>query len=62
MENHTPSPLPRIHWLVALIPFVALVALQTMVISIFGSDALDGASQTVLLFSAAIAVAIAMVA
>ncbi len=62
MENHTPTPLPRIHWLVALIPFVALVALQTMVISIFGSDALDGASQTVLLFSAAIAVAIAMIA
>ncbi len=62
MEHHIPTPLPRIHWLIALIPFVALIALQIVVISIFGADALDGASQTVLLFSAAIAVAIAMIA
>ena len=61
MEHHTPTPLPHIHWLIALIPFVALVALQIVVISIFGSDALDGASQTVLLFASAVGVMIAMV-
>ncbi len=61
MEHHTPTPLPHIHWLIALIPFVALVALQIVVISIFGSDALDGASQTVLLFASAVGVLIAMV-
>ena len=61
MENHAPTPLPRIHWLIALIPFVALVALQIVVICIFGSDALDGASQTVLLFASAVGVLIAMV-
>ena len=49
---------PRIHWLIALIPFAVLVALQIVVIREFGSDALDGASQTVLLISAGIAVAI----
>ena len=50
----------KIHWTVALVPFVVLVVLQILVIREFGSDALDGASQTVLLFSAGIAVAIAM--
>lgn len=50
----------KIHWTVALIPFVVLVALQVLVIRQFGSDAIDGASQTVLLFSAGVAVAIAM--
>lgn len=47
-------------WIVAIIPFVVLLALQSLVILHFGSDAIDGASQTVLLFSAAVAVAIAM--
>ncbi|MBP5516377.1 MAG: sodium:proton antiporter [Bacteroidales bacterium] len=51
---------PRIHWTVALVPFVVLVVLQILVIRQFGSDAIDGASQTVLLFSAGVAVAIAM--
>ena len=55
------SSIPRIHWLIALVPFVVLVALQILVIRQFGSDAIDGASQTVLLFSAGVAVAIAMV-
>lgn len=52
---------PRIHWTIALIPFVVLVGLQVLVIRQFGSDAIDGASQTALIFAAAVAVAIAMV-
>ena len=55
------SDLPRIHWTIALVPFAVLVALQVLVIKHFGSDAIDGASQTALLFAAAVAVAIAMV-
>ena len=51
----------HIHWTVALLPFVVLIVLQVLVIRQFGSDAIDGASQTVLLFSAAVATAIAMV-
>ncbi len=60
MESPETGQTPRIQWLVAMVPFVVLVALQVLVIRVFGSDALDGASQTVLLFSAGIAVAIAM--
>lgn len=52
---------PRIPWIIALVPFVVLVLLQVLVIKHFGSDAIDGASQTALLFSAAVAIAIAMV-
>lgn len=52
---------PRIHWAIALIPFVVLVGLQVLVIRQFGSNAIDGASQTALIFAAAVAVAIAMV-
>ncbi len=55
------SESPHIHWTVALVPFAVLVALQVLVIRQFGSDAIDGASQTVLLFAAAVAVVIAMV-
>ena len=57
----SPAPLPRIHWLIALIPLATLIALQVVVIREFGSDALDGASQTALLFAAAVAVAMGMV-
>ena len=60
MESSGTARAPRIHWLMALLPFVVLVALQVLVIREFGSDALDGASQTVLLFFAAVAIAIAM--
>lgn len=52
---------PHIHWTLALIPMVVLVALQVLVIREFGSDALDGASQTVLLVAAAVAVMMGMV-
>ena len=52
---------PRIHWTLALIPLAVLVALQVLVIREFGSDALDGASQTALLVAAAVAVLIGMV-
>lgn len=61
METPSPTPSPRIHWTVALIPLVVLVALQVVVIREFGSDALDGASQTALLLSAGVAVAIGMI-
>lgn len=57
----SPAPLPRVHWMVALIPLAMLVALQVVVIREFGSDALDGASQTALLFAAAVAVAMGMI-
>ena len=61
METPSPTPSPRIHWTVALIPLVVLVALQVVVIREFGSDALDGASQTALLLSAGVAVTIGMI-
>ena len=51
----------HIHWTIALVPFVVLVALQVFVIKLFGSDAIDGASQTALLFATGVAVGIAMI-
>ncbi len=57
----SPAPMPRIHWLIALIPLATLIALQVVVIREFGSDALDGASQTALLFAAAVAAAMGLV-
>ncbi len=57
----SPAPMPRIHWLIALIPLATLIALQVVAIREFGSDALDGASQTALLFAAAVAVAMGMI-
>ena len=57
----SPAPMPRIHWLIALIPLATLIALQVVVIREFGSDALDGASQTALLFAAAVAAAMGMI-
>ena len=61
MVKPSPTPSPRIHWTVALIPLAVLIALQVVVIREFGSDALDGASQTALLFAAAVAVAMGMI-
>ena len=51
----------KLHWTIALIPLAVLIALQVLVIQRFGSDALDGASQTALLIAAAVAVMIGMV-
>ncbi|MBP5547261.1 MAG: sodium:proton antiporter [Bacteroidales bacterium] len=61
MRESSPTALPKIHWTIALIPFLVLVALQVLVIRQFGSDAIDGASQTVLLFVAGVAAAISMI-
>ncbi len=61
MDSPHDIPSPRIHWTVALIPLVVLIALQVVVIREFGSDALDGASQTALLFAAAVAVSMGMI-
>ena len=41
---------------VALIPFVALIALIATCVSVFGTDALDGATQVSLLIASAICV------
>ena len=60
MEKPKSAPKSHIHWTIALIPLLVLIALQVVVIRVFGSDALDGASQTALLLSAGMAVAIAM--
>ena len=61
MNKNTNLSKHHIHWAVALIPLAVLIALQVLVIREFGSDALDGASQTALLLSAGVAVAIAMI-
>lgn len=52
--------LHRIPWLIALVPLAVLITLQVLVIREFGSDALDGASQTALLIAAAVAVTMGM--
>ena len=48
-------------WWVSLIPFVFLVAALSVVIYVFGSDALSGASQVALLFAAGVTVVLSMV-
>ncbi len=48
-------------WAVSIIPFIVLIAVLTVVIRIFGADALNGGSQVALLFSAGVAVAISMI-
>ena len=61
MEKPESVPKFHIHWTIALVPLLVLIALQVVVIWVFGSDALDGASQTVLLFAAGVAVTIGMI-
>lgn len=48
-------------WWVSLIPFVFLVAALSVVIYVFGSDALSGASQVALMFAAGVTVVLSMV-
>ena len=51
----------RPSWIVSLIPFLFLVAALALVIKVFGTAALDGASQVALIFGAAVVVAISMI-
>ena len=48
-------------WIVSLIPFLVLVAVLSIVIYVFGADALSGASQVALMFAAGVTVVLAMV-
>ena len=48
-------------WWVSLLPFVVLVAALSIVIYVFGTDALSGASQVALLFAAGFTVVLAMI-
>lgn len=48
-------------WWISLIPFVVLVAALSLVIYVFGTDALSGASQVALMFAAGVTVVLAMV-
>ena len=48
-------------WWISLIPFVVLVAALSIVIYVFGTDALSGASQVALMFAAGVTVVLAMV-
>lgn len=48
-------------WWISLIPFVVLVAALSVVIYVFGSDALSGASQVALMFAAGVTVLLSMV-
>lgn len=48
-------------WYVSLIPFVVLIASLALVIYVFGTDALSGASQVALMFSAGVVVAVSMI-
>lgn len=47
-------------WAVSLIPFAALAAILSVVIYVFGTDALSGASQVALMFAAGLTVVISM--
>ncbi len=58
-HNHTDHITPG--WIVSTIPFAVLVVSLFVVVMLFGSSSLDGASQVALLFSSAVAVAISMV-
>lgn len=48
-------------WWVSLIPFVVLLAVLTLVILVFQTDALSGASQVALMFAAGFTVALSMI-
>ena len=47
-------------WWISLIPFVVLVSVLSVVIYVFGADALSGASQVALMFAAGVTVVLTM--
>ena len=51
----------RPSWMVSLIPFIILIAILALVIKVFGTSALNGASQVALMFGAAVVVAISLI-
>ena len=55
------NKLEKPSWQVSLLPFLFLMAALSVVIYVFGSDALAGASQVALLFAAGFTVVLAMV-
>lgn len=59
MKSYSRSNIPS--GLVSLIPFAVLLVTLALVIYIFGTGALDGASQVALFFAAAVAVTISMI-
>ena len=48
-------------WWISVIPFIILMTVLSVVIYVFGSDALSGASQVALIFAAGVTVAISMI-
>ena len=50
----------RPSWWISLVPFMVLMLTLTMVIYVFGTDALSGASQVALMFSAGVTVLVSM--
>jgi len=56
-RNHTER---KPHWIVSLIPVCFLIIVLSVVIRIFGTDALDGASQVALLLAAGLTIGIGM--
>lgn len=59
MKSYNRSKIPS--GVVSLIPFIILLGVLALVIRIFGTGALDGASQVALLFTAAVVVTISMI-
>ena len=59
MKSYNRSYIPS-GW-VSIIPFVVLMVVLLLVIKVFGTGALDGASQVALFFAAAVAVSISMI-
>ena len=55
------NKLDKPSWLISLLPFLFLVLSLSVVIYVFGSDALSGASQVALLFAAGFTVVLSMV-
>lgn len=63
MSSHTPDPSQKqLGLFLSLLPLIALIAMLSVVISIFGSDSLSGGSQIVLLTSSALCFLVARIA